>query len=314
MNEGEWHRDRQPWMDQQNYNSRNKDFSINENQRLAALYGKGVVMVTQQEDPPEKSLYMYYCKVCCVDICDQRSLERHCSYQHHIENKISWERNAGHNDYESRIFEGRMVTQEDHWGGRGRSHKPNQQDVGWEKEYCDYYNLDNTTDMNRADQDGNRTGGSCSSLIVPVLPSAQHIIDLARSNIPPPRDGLFDGQIGKLLKELAGCSVKDEVDAVVSTEVILAILKLLKGFMKNIKCGISTLQMRLILDETVVKVHMVKSLLEEESAARQVDPSVPRPNQSFKRSGEDDDYPSIQDRPKPRKALKPRDRKLSVDY
>ncbi|KAK4312321.1 hypothetical protein Pmani_016250 [Petrolisthes manimaculis] len=300
MDEGGWHRDRQPRMDQHNYTSRNKYVSITENQRLGVLYGTGVVKVIQQEDPPKKSLY--YCKVCCVDICGRRSLQAHCSYQDHKENKIHWEGIAGHKDYESRIFEGRKVSQEDIWGDR-RSHMPN------------HYNHEDTTDMNRADRDRNRTGGgSCSSLIVPVLPSAQHIIDLARRNIPPPRDGLFDGPIGKLLKELAGCSVKDEVDAVVSTEVILAMLKLLKEFMKTIKRDTSTFQMRLILDETAVKVHMVKSLLEEESAARQVNPSVPRPNQSFKRPGEDDDYPPIQGRPKPRKALKPRDRKLSVDY
>lgn len=44
----------------------------------------------------------------------------------------------------------------------------------------------------------------------------------------------------------ANCTVKDEVDAVMSAEIVLALLKLLKDYLKNLKSSTSTLQMRLV--------------------------------------------------------------------
>lgn len=44
----------------------------------------------------------------------------------------------------------------------------------------------------------------------------------------------------------ANCTVKDEVDAVMSTEVVLTLLKLLKDYLQNLKSSTSTLQMRLV--------------------------------------------------------------------
>lgn len=69
-----------------------------------------------------------------------------------------------------------------------------------------------------------------------------------------------------------------------------------------------------ILDETAVKIHKVKSLLDEESAAKQVEPSETRPNQPFKRSGEEDAYFPNKGQPNPRKAFKPEDKIRSVNY